>query len=102
MTALTCVTTMVAWWAFFLQVAHRRQGGEDVSDLENAEIDDGDPEVGDFHPSSWWPITLAGALALSMVGTAIGGTWLVFAAVPLVLICIVGWVMETYRGYYAR
>jgi hypothetical protein len=70
-------------------------------DRPNAEIDDGDPEIGHFSPQSWWPVLLAGSASLLILGVAISA-WLAFLAVPFLLICVVGWVYEYYRGYFAR
>ncbi|MET4780911.1 cytochrome c oxidase subunit 4 [Glaciihabitans sp. UYNi722] len=72
-----------------------------VEDRLDAEIDDGDPEVGFYSPWSWWPVLLAGSLAIMFVGVAISA-WIVMIAVPLLAVCIVGWVYEYYRGYFAR
>ncbi|WEK62914.1 MAG: cytochrome c oxidase subunit 4 [Candidatus Microbacterium colombiense] len=35
-------------------------------------MDDGDPELGEFSPWSWWPIVLAGSAAVFVVGLAVG------------------------------
>lgn len=72
-----------------------------AEDLLDAEIDDGDSEVGFYSPWSWWPILLAGSLALMFAGVAISA-WIAITAVPFLAVCIVGWVYEYYRGYFAR
>ncbi|QNE45643.1 cytochrome c oxidase subunit 4 [Glaciihabitans sp. INWT7] len=72
-----------------------------AEDREDAEIDDGDPEVGFFSPWSWWPVLLGAASSLVIVGLAISA-WIVLIAVPLLVICIIGWVYEYYRGNFAR
>ena len=45
--------------AFYVGATRRSQGGELPEDRLDAEIDDGDPEVGYFSPWSWWPMLLA-------------------------------------------
>lgn len=87
--------------AFYLQIQLKNQGGELPEDRLDAEIDDGDAEIGFYSPWSWWPIVLAAGAALAFLGLA-AGVWVTFYAVPLVLIALVGWTYEYYRGYFAR
>jgi hypothetical protein len=86
---------------FYLSRVHKAQGGELPQDTLTADIDDDDPEVGHFSPWSWWPLVLAGALALVFLGLAVG-PWISFIGGPLVLIAIVGWNYEYYRNHFAR
>ena len=44
---------------------------------------------------------LAGGAALGFLGLAIG-FWITFIAVPIVVVALVGWVYEYYRGNFAR
>jgi hypothetical protein len=99
--ALTLTTVLAAFIAFYLGRVHSAQGAELPEDRLDANIDDGDAELGFFSPWSWWPIMLAAAAALAFLGLAIG-FWLAFIAVPLFVISIVGWVYEYYRGNFAR
>ena len=99
--ALGLCGTLFAFIAFYLAKGHRNQGGELVEDREDANIDDGDPEVGEFAPWSWWPLVLAAAAGLVLLGLAVG-FWIAFFAAPLVLIAIVGWTYEFYRGNFVR
>ena len=87
--------------AFYLQVQLRNQGGVLPEDRLDAGIDDGDPELGFYSPWSWWPMMLAAGAAIAMLGFAVG-TWVTFYAIPVVLIALVGWSFEYYRGYFAR
>lgn len=87
--------------AFYLGRTHAAQGGETPSDLPNANIDDGDPEMGNFSPWSWWPMTLAFALALVFLGFAVG-IWISFIGAPIVIVAVVGWYYEYYRNNFAR
>ena len=87
--------------AFYVGRTHRAQGAELPEDRVDAVVDDGDAEQGFFSPWSWWPVCLAGALAVAFLGLAVG-FWLVFVAVPLVLIALTGWVYEYYRGFFAK
>lgn len=94
---------LTAFIAFYLGLVLRKQGGELVEDLEHADIDDGDPEIGHFAPWSWWPIFFALSCSLVILGLCIGnGFWLSYITAPLVPIAAVGWVYEFYRGNFAR
>ncbi|GAA3774878.1 cytochrome c oxidase subunit 4 [Microbacterium kribbense] len=99
--ALLFVALMSALIAFYLGRVHVAQGGEMPEDIVTADIDDGDPETGEFSPWSWWPITLALAAAFFAVGMAVG-TWLIPISVAIFVVAIVGWVYEYYRGNFAR
>lgn len=92
-----------AFIAVYLMLVQRKQGGVLIEDMEESDIDDGDPELGEFSPWSWWPLVLAGAISLVILGLCIGfNFWMSFLALPLVLVAIVGWVYEYYRGHFAR
>ena len=89
--------------AVYLWLTQKKQGGLLIEDREDSDIDDGDPELGEFSPWSWWPIVLAFALALFILGLCIGfNFWLTFLSAPIVLVAVVGWVYEYYRGHFAR
>jgi hypothetical protein len=87
--------------AFYITITRRAQGGVLPEDSQTAGIDDGDPEIGQFSPWSWWPMFLALGLALMFLGLAIG-TWITFIGGPLAAIAIIGWQYEYYRGFFAR
>lgn len=89
--------------AVFLQLNRKKQGGELAEDRVDADIDDGDPEIGMFSPWSWWPLFLAFSIAVVIVGLCIGGNFfLMYFGLPLVLVGVLGWVYEYYRGNFAR
>ncbi len=99
--ALALCGALFSLIAFFLGSAHKTQGGELPEDVETADIDDGDTEVGFYSPWSWWPMTVAAGAALVFLGIAIGA-WIAYIGVVLALVSIVGWVFEYYRGYFGR
>lgn len=99
--AIGLCAVLSAFIAFYLQLVDRSSGGLLPEDRLDADIDDGDPELGHFSPWSWWPIFLAGGVSLAFLGLA-AGIWIVFYAVPLALVGIVGWVYEYYRGNFGR
>ncbi len=99
--AIALSAVLAAFIAFYLGRVHKAQGGELPEDRVDANIDDGDAELGFFSPWSWWPIMLAAAAALGFLGLAVG-FWITFIAVPVVVISLVGWTYEYYRGNFAR
>ena len=99
--ALLFSAAMSVMIGFYVNRVHRAQGGELPEDTLTADIDDGDPELGEFSPWSWWPLVLAFSAALGMIGLAVGYFLLPIAG-AVFLVAIVGWVYEYYRGYFAR
>jgi hypothetical protein len=92
---------MAALIGFFVGRVHKAQGGELPEDILTSDIDDGDPEAGEFSPWSWWPIVLAASAAFGMLGLAVG-VWMFPIGLAIFVVAIVGWVYEYYRGYFAR
>lgn len=99
--ALALTGIFAGFIAFYLGMVHKAQGGALPEDLANSNIDDGDPEIGFYSPWSWWPVVLAGAAAIAFLGFAVG-IWITFIGAALVVVALVGWVFEYYRGYFAR
>ncbi|GAB6858328.1 aa3-type cytochrome oxidase subunit IV [Microbacterium xylanilyticum] len=99
--ALFFAAFMAAMIAFYLDRTHKAQGGTLPEDILTSDIDDGDPELGEFSPWSWWPIVLAGAAAVGMIALAVG-VFLFPIALAIFVVAIVGWVYEYYRGHFAR
>lgn len=86
---------------FYLRLTQRSIGGSLPEDRVDADIDDGDAEQGHFSPWSWWPFMLGISLALLFLGVAVG-IWIALIGAPLVLIAVIGWNYEYYRGNFAR
>ena len=99
--ALLFTALMAALIAFYVGRVHKAQRGELPEDILTADIDDGDPELGEYSPWSWWPIVLAAAAAFGILGLAVG-VWLFPIGLGIFVIAIVGWVYEYYRGHFAR
>lgn len=99
--AIGLCSVLSVFIAFYLRLVYRNQGGELAEDRLDADIDDGESEQGFFSPWSWWPVALAGAAAIAFLGLSIS-FWIVAYAVPLVLVALVGWVYEYYRGNFGR
>ncbi|MDQ4212986.1 cytochrome c oxidase subunit 4 [Microbacterium capsulatum] len=99
--ALFFTCFMGAMIAFYLHKTHQAQNGELPEDILTSDIDDGDPELGEFSPWSWWPIVLAGSAAVGAIALAVG-EFLFPVALGIFVVAIVGWVYEYYRGHFAR
>jgi len=87
--------------AFYISRASAAVGGILPEDRLDANIDDGDAEQGFFAPWSWWPVMLAASAALVFLGVAVG-FWISFIGGAVVLISLVGWQYEFYRGNHAH
>lgn len=87
--------------AVYLRLVHRSTGGVLPEDRPDALIDDGDAEQGMFSPWSWWPVMLAGSAALVFLGVAVG-FWVSFIGLAVVIVSLVGWQYEYYRGRFAH
>ena len=70
-------------------------------DRLDAEIDEADPEYGFFSPHSWWPLVIALATVLVVLGL-IFAVWLIVLAVATLLFGLVGMLFEYYRGEFAH
>jgi Cytochrome c oxidase subunit IV len=86
---------------FFLYRSYKAQGGPLPEDRLDANIDDGDPEMGFFSPWSWWPLMLGLSAGLAFLALAVG-FWLIFFAAALFIVSIIGWYFEYWRGNFAR
>ena len=99
--ALTLTTILAAFIAFYLGRVHKAQGAELPEDRLDANIDDGDAELGFFSPWSWWPIAVGLSAAGGFLGLAIG-FWLLYLSAGFALIALIGWVFEYSRGDHAH
>jgi hypothetical protein len=99
--ALLLAGMMATLIAFYVARTYKAQGGELPEDRPEANIEDGDAEQGFFSPWSWWPISLAAGAALVFLGIA-AGVWIALIGAPIVLISVVGWTYEYYRGNFGR
>lgn len=99
--AIALTAILSAFLAFYIGRVYNAQGGELPEDRLDSNIDDGDPELGFYSPWSWWPIVLAGAASILVLGLAVG-FWVSFIGAAITIIAVVGWTYEYYRGYFAR
>ena len=70
-------------------------------DRLDANVDEADPEYGFFSPHSWWPLFVALGAFIIALGL-IFAVWVIVFGVAALLLAIVGWLFEYYRGEFAR
>ena len=70
-------------------------------DRPDADIDEADPEYGFFSPNSWWPLAVGFATFLVVLGL-IFAVWLTVLGVTVLMLALIGWVFEYYRGDFAH
>ena len=99
-TALVMTGGLAFLVAFYVLYTNKRLDGL-PEDRANAEIDEADPEYGFYSPHSWWPLPVGFAsmmVALGLIFTA----WLAVLGVMVLMVAVIGWLFEYYRGAFAR
>ena len=99
-TALALAVGLAFLTGFYVLFTGRRLPMRPEDDTEG-EIEQGTGELGFFSPHSWWPLFVGLAAALAAVGVAIGW-WLFLIGALALLLAVVGFVFEYYRGHYAH
>lgn len=99
-TALALTGALAFLVAFYVWYTSKRVYPRPEDRLD-AEIDEADPEYGFFSPHSWWPLVVAFAASVVVLGL-IFAVWLIVLGVFLLLIGLVGWLFEYYRGEFAH
>ncbi|MFM8926838.1 MAG: cytochrome c oxidase subunit 4 [Rhodoluna sp.] len=85
--------------AFYFGKSARNYTGPE--DMLEANIEDGDAEIGFFAPWSWWPLALGIGSAVCFTSLAVGW-WLFAIGFPIALIALIGFVFEHSRGQHAH
>jgi hypothetical protein len=78
--------------SYFWFVSRRLEGRPE--DNPEAEVSDGAGDVGFFSPGSYWPITLAGSVALVGISLAFWYVWALVITGVILLIAVAGLVFE--------
>jgi hypothetical protein len=99
-TALALSVCLAFLTGFYLLFTGRRLPPRPEDDHEG-EINEGVGELGFFSPHSWWPLYVGLAAALAALGVAIGW-WLFLIGMLAVLLSVIGFVFEYYRGHYSH
>jgi hypothetical protein len=100
-TAAIGMLVFLSGFIFFHIQKLAQQPGLLPEDRLDANIEDGDAEIGFYSPWSWWPFALGIFGALTFASLAVGW-WLTFIAVPLALVAVIGFVFEYSRGQHAH
>jgi hypothetical protein len=98
-TGITCLILSIGlavMVGFYLAYTARRMEAR-PEDRPDADISEGSGEVGFFAPHSWWPIALAGAFAVTLIGTIIG-PFLVLIGTLFLVVALMGLLFEYYVG----
>lgn len=85
-----------AWIAVYLWLTARKTDPRPEDNLDG-EIADLSGDYGHFTPYSWWPLWLGLSTTVIVLGIGIGW-WLVVAAAPFLIISVIGWTFEHFRG----
>jgi len=99
-TALALATCLAFLIGFYIRFTGRRLPPRPEDDREG-DIAEGTGELGFFSPHSWWPLFVGLAAALATIGIAIGW-WLFLLGAAAVIMSMIGFVFEYYRGHYAH
>jgi hypothetical protein len=99
-TALALAVGLAFLTGFYILFTGRRLPKRPEDDTEG-EIEQGTGELGFFSPHSWWPLFVGMAGALAAIGVAIGWWLFLIGALALVL-SVIGFVFEYYRGHFAH
>jgi hypothetical protein len=84
---------------FYLSRAAKSFTGPE--DMEDANIEDGEAEMGFFAPWSWWPLMLGIGSAVCFTALAVG-PWMFAIGLPLSFLALIGFVFEHSRGQHAH
>jgi Cytochrome c oxidase subunit IV len=99
-TALALAVGLAFLTGFYVLFTGRRLPMRPEDD-NKGEIEQGTGELGFFSPHSWWPLFVGLAAALAAVGVAVGW-WLFLIGALALLLAIIGFVFEYYRGHFAH
>jgi hypothetical protein len=99
-TALALAVGLAFLTGFYVLFTGRRLPRRPEDDTEG-EIEQGTGELGFFSPHSWWPLFVGLAAGTAALGVAIGWWMFLIGALALIL-SVIGFVFEYYRGHFAH
>ena len=100
-TTLLVLTGALAFLVAFYFLYTAKRVYPRPEDRSDGEIDEADPEYGFFSPHSWWPLVVALGAATIAMGLVFA-VWVIVLGGAVLLLGIVGWLFEYYRGEFAR
>jgi Cytochrome c oxidase subunit IV len=99
-TALALAVCLAFLTGFYVLFTGRRLPPR-PEDNPESEIYEGTGELGFFSPHSWWPLFVGLSAALATIGVAVGW-WLFLIGALAIILSMIGFVFEYYRGHYAH
>jgi hypothetical protein len=99
-TALALTGALAFLVAFYVLYTAKRVFPRPEDRLD-AEVEEADPEYGFFSPYSWWPLGV-GVGAFFIALGLIFAVWLIVLGVSVLMLALIGWLFEYYRGNFAR
>ena len=100
-TTLLALTGALAFLVAFYTLYTAKRVYPRPEDRADGEIDEADPEYGFFSPNSWWPLVVGLGAATTALGLAFAA-WVVVFGIFVLMLGVVGWLFEYYRGEFAR
>jgi hypothetical protein len=100
-TAAIAMLAFLGGFIYFYINKTANTAGPLPEDRLDANIEDGDAELGFFSPWSWWPLALGFFASIVFASMAVGW-WLTFVSMPLALVALIGLVFEYSRGQHAH
>ena len=94
--ALFLTAMMTGFVAWFFWLSGKTVDARPEDDLQG-EIADQSGDYGHFAPYSWWPLFLGLSLTVAVLGVGVGW-WLFVIATPFVVLSLLGWTFEYFRG----
>lgn len=98
--AIGLLVILSVFIAYYLYSGMRRSATL-PEDRNDGNIEDESGEMGFYSPWSWWPLALGASLAVMFTGLAVG-SWVIFIAIPLALVSVVGFHFEYDRYAHAH
>lgn len=99
-TALLMCSALAFLVGFYLRYTARRVYPRPEDRLD-AEIDEADPEYGFYSPHSWWPLAVGVSTFIIPLGLVFAN-WIIVLGVGLLMLSLIGWLFEYYRGDFAH
>lgn len=100
-TTLLVLTGALAFLVAFYTLYTAKRVYPRPEDRADGEIDEADPEYGFFSPHSWWPLVVGLGAATTALGLVFA-VWVVVFGIFVLMLGVIGWLFEYYRGEFAR
>ena len=98
---LLSFTTLMAGLVGFYVLHTARRVFPRPEDRKDGDIDEADSDYGFYSPHSWWPLPVAASSAFIVLGIVFAA-WMVAFGVVCLMLSLVGFLFEYYRGDHAH